>query len=288
MSYKYNFQDNESYGVDDVNRITGRLMTAGIPVFEADTSYTPSALNDLTAQIADTGIINDGNSCKVTKGTGDTLIIQSGEAVFSDGSVISVDSGGYTLTAIDGSLNYIYFKKDAILGTAYPTVSITAPANTDIPLAEYNPATGTLNDKRIYSVSKINSFGSNTYDEKITFNTSVTANGGGANQKIGTLTGMKRSDYKFITIRDASGKNRFVGYAYYTENEKKYWSVYSDGQFTSNHTGYTDFIVNVVTEDKATAQYIKLERARGNEFDIYLISYGKPTSLTINVEFNFS
>lgn len=287
MSYKYSFQDNETYGVDDVNRITGRLMTAGIPVFQEGSSYTASDFNALTEQIAEAGIVNDGNSCKVSKGTGNQLVIQSGEAIFSDGSAISIDNS-HTLTAISGSLNYVYFKKDIILGTAYPTVSTTAPTSADIPLAEYNPSTGALNDKRVYSVSKINSFGSNTYNEKVLFSTSVTANGGGSNQKIGNLPGMKRNDYKFITIRDNSDKKRFAGYAYYTENEKKYWSVYSDGHFTSNHMGYTDFIINVVTEDKATAQYLKLERVQGNEFNIYLISYGTPTPLTIDVEFNFS
>lgn len=295
MAYKYSFSDNETYGVDDVNAITSRLTGSGIAIFEQDTYYTPSSFNAVSEQIATSGVTNGSSSCEVIKNSTGNLEISAGDAFFSDGSAISVDSGKVSLIPISGSKNYIYFKKDQIAGTASPVISTTAPSSLDIPLAEYDPDTGSLTDKRSYSVSKISAFGSNTYNETVTFQGSFTPTSVGANsnQKIGTLTGMKRTDYKFITIRDkqyagSSNLNQFVGYAYYTSSLKQYWSIFKKGSISASHLGYTDFLVNTYDSEKATAQYIYLERARGNEFDIFMMNYDSmKRTLNLNIEFNF-
>lgn len=152
MGYQYKFKDGELYDVNDVNGIVSHFTSAGVSTY--------SDLNGISGALTETGVSNAYNSCKVVK-DGEKLKIMPGEAFFSDGSVISVDSSGVSFDP----LRYVYFKKDAVTETGYPVCSDTAPSGSDIPLAEYE--NGVLTDKRVYAKSKIQGYGRNV-TQKIT------------------------------------------------------------------------------------------------------------------------
>lgn len=211
MGFEYRFQSGKLYGVADVNNIVSNFTSAGVSTY--------SDLNGISGALAAAGVENAANSCKVISSNGQ-LKIMPGVAFFSDGSVITVDSGGVLLEP----LQYIYMKKDAVAGTGKPVSSTTAPGVHDIPLAEYE--NGVLKDTREYAKSKIAGFGGNV-NEKVIHHAHW--NSSSAATKIAEFT--LKHDCNFICLfDDAENVNdkRFLAWAKAegTDGLFKYWGLF--------------------------------------------------------------
>ena len=62
MGLHYSFVDDESYGTEDINNITGELTGAGIAPFPTKDSYSTSDLNGLTSALVGSGTLTAANA----------------------------------------------------------------------------------------------------------------------------------------------------------------------------------------------------------------------------------
>jgi len=163
MAYNFSFKDNETYGAEDINNITKRLVTSGVSdVFENGTPYNLLALNDLGAVLYTSGAVPETvNSLKVTRLTEDKLLINPGMAFFADGAVFEVLAGGEEIACSTSAKQYVYLKNDLInSNVCYPACTIEAPTGDYVLLAEINE-NGEITDKRTYAKGKLPGYASN-------------------------------------------------------------------------------------------------------------------------------
>ncbi len=164
MSYNFSFADNISYGAQDVNKITSRLVTSGVEdSFEDGVAYNLSGLNEAGTLVYTSGVVSETIlTLKVTAGnTQNTILINPGTAFFNDGSVIEIEAGGHELSYTPGVKNYVYLKNDLIsTNTSYPVCSEDAPTGDFVYLAEISE-NGKISDKRTYAKGKLPGYQSN-------------------------------------------------------------------------------------------------------------------------------
>ena len=164
MAYNFSFKDNETYGAEDINNITKRLVTSGVSdVFENGTPYNLLALNDLGAVLYTSGAVPETvNSLKVSRLTEDKLLINPGMAFFADGAVFEVLAGGEEIACSTSAKQYVYLKNDLInSNVCYPACTIEAPTGDYVLLAEINE-NGEITDKRTYAKGKLPGYSSNS------------------------------------------------------------------------------------------------------------------------------
>ncbi|MBE7024242.1 MAG: hypothetical protein E7412_07250, partial [Ruminococcaceae bacterium] len=96
MAILYSFLDNVSYGTDDINNITRRLVGAGVAPFPAKDSYSTSDLNLLTEAVAASGVMLDGCKCSLLcNGDTNEISVAQGIVYFDNGATLEVDSEGF-------------------------------------------------------------------------------------------------------------------------------------------------------------------------------------------------
>lgn len=127
MAYSYDFKDNVVYGADDINAIRTSILTAGV-IEETDTS------------------------CKVVA-EGDGVKIAGGQAVFSDGCRIAVDSEGVLKEITPGVVNYVYFLNNTLAGICEVVTETSYPEGDFVMLAEID-AEGNVSDRREFAQLK--------------------------------------------------------------------------------------------------------------------------------------
>lgn len=152
MAYKCSFLDNETYGTDDINRAFSAMTAAGVLPF-TQTSTLAAGMNDASALVVETGVGYFGESLRVSKTDATHVFINNGNAVFASGAMIFIDSEGVTLEITENAVNYIYLEHNKNLNYIKPCVSLSAPPEGAVKLAEV-AADGTLSDKREFALSK--------------------------------------------------------------------------------------------------------------------------------------
>lgn len=154
MSIIYSFFDNQTIGVDELNKITSRLMSEGIV-------REPSSVEDLNnfvSDVATTGVVPETvESLKVTAQNG-VLTINKGTAIFQNGTVIQLTEAE-TMPYLTNEKQYVYLISDMSANKAYADVlSGEAEFENKILLAEIE--NGEVSDKRMYSRGKLAYYGS--------------------------------------------------------------------------------------------------------------------------------
>ncbi|MDD6215016.1 MAG: hypothetical protein PUB42_07525 [Firmicutes bacterium] len=152
MAYRCSFLDNETYGTDDINRAFSAMTAAGVLPF-TQTSTLAAGMNDASALVFETGVGYFGESMRVSKTDATHVFINNGNAVFPSGAMIFIDSDGVTLEITQNAVNYIYLEHNKNLNYIKPCVSLSAPPDGAVKLAEV-AEDGTLSDKREFAVSK--------------------------------------------------------------------------------------------------------------------------------------
>lgn len=127
MAYSYDFKDNVVYGAEDINGIRASVLTKGV-VEESATSCMAE--------------INEG-----------LVKICEGQAIFSDGSRIKIDSDGVELEFAAGIVNYVFLLNNTLAGICEVKVQDSLPNDDYILIAEID-AEGNLSDKRRFAQLK--------------------------------------------------------------------------------------------------------------------------------------
>ena len=134
MAFTYNFVDNAVYGANDINKVRSTLAYKGV---------IPEA----------------ASSCQVVK-NGSAYRVMAGQVLFSDGSVVTVDSNGYDFSASSGSKYYVWFERSEALNNVSLKCTTSAPSGIFVRLAEIS-ASGVVTDAREYGRMKIPTYESN-------------------------------------------------------------------------------------------------------------------------------
>lgn len=161
MSIIYSFFDNQIIGVDELNKITSRLITDGV----AREPSSVSDLNSFVADIAQTGIIPESDeSLKVTAENG-ILTVNKGTAIFQNGSIIELTEPE-TMPYLTNKKQYVYLISDMESNRAYIDVlSEEAEFENKVPLAIIE--NGVVTDKRYYSRGKLAYYASSDINNNV-------------------------------------------------------------------------------------------------------------------------
>lgn len=164
MAYKYSFCDNESYGAEDINNITKRLVTAGVEdAFVDGVPYNLKKINEAGSVLYTPGTVaEDINTLRVENQGDGTVLINPGTAFFADGAVMEISEGGHSLSIPSGEKSYVYLMNDLANSNAcYPACTTEVPTGDYVMLAEIS-ADGTVLDKRTYAMGKLPGYQSNS------------------------------------------------------------------------------------------------------------------------------
>ena len=160
MGLHYSFVDDESYGTEDINNITGELTGAGIAPFPTKDSYSTSDLNGLTSALVGSGTSLDGCKCTYSAESG-TVTVAQGIIFFGNGTRLRVDADGYSVGVTDGAAGYVYAVCNTAVQTAEIKFAAALPISGDyVALCELT-ADGNIYDKRVFARSKVATFGTN-------------------------------------------------------------------------------------------------------------------------------
>lgn len=160
MGLHYSFVDDESYGTEDINNITGELTGAGIAPFPTKDSYSTSDLNGLTSALVGSGTSLDGCKCTYSAESG-TVTVAQGIIFFGNGTRLRVDADGYSLSVTDGTAGYVYAVCNTAVQMAEIKFAAALPISGDyVALCELT-ADGNIYDKRVFARSKVATFGTN-------------------------------------------------------------------------------------------------------------------------------
>lgn len=144
---------NQSVTANDLNEIASDLGAASFNGFGTE-KFGAAELNNITKDLVGKGYLNVKNKCKPTVSADGKLTIQSGIIVFSDGAKMVFDEP--RTYSFDARGRVIYFKHDIANGMITINYQTSYPANDDyVPLCEVT-SDGTLIDKRVFSVAKVN------------------------------------------------------------------------------------------------------------------------------------
>ena len=213
MSINYSFFDNQLVGVDELNKITSRLITEGVT---REVSSVKD-LNDYISDVATAGVVPETcKSLKVEEKDG-VLTINKGTAVFSDGTVIELTEPE-TFSYLADIKQYVYLISDKASNRAYVDVLSEEPTF-EIKLLLATVENNIVSDKRVYSRGKLAYYASadvnkNVYIEENDIESKYTKDEEGyINYRVNINADM----YKYIQILD---KNSFNFTRYNVENGK--------------------------------------------------------------------
>lgn len=159
---------NQSVTLDDLNNIAIDLGATSFNGF-GENKFGAAELNNITKDLVGKGYLLKGNKCKVSA-SGDNLVILDGIVVFENGAKKEI-AENLTAACVKGKV--YYFLNDTASGTCRLCAEDDYPSSGDfVPLCEVQ-SDGTIVDKRVLSVAKVNlsaSENNRTEDIEVTIN----------------------------------------------------------------------------------------------------------------------
>lgn len=138
MSYTVNFMDSEPVTAEYLNRVSSELG-GGAASFSDGMSYGVDDLNAISGTLITKGV---SRGCGLTV-SGGTVTIGEGVAFMADGRRVSIDSGGVVLGYAAGAVNYVWLYFDEVTGFVAPRCTTDAPTGSYVLLGRI-AADGTI------------------------------------------------------------------------------------------------------------------------------------------------
>ena len=129
MGFTVNFMANKDVTAEELNNAGYNLTNTVYTTFEDDTLYGVDDLNQITGNIISKGVKrNAGNECSVTMSDG-TVHIADGTAFFDCGAVIKIDKDGIDIEPeTSESTQYVYLFFNKALNVAGARCTTAAPS----------------------------------------------------------------------------------------------------------------------------------------------------------------
>ncbi len=161
MSYKFTFANNDTYGAEDLNAVTARLVSSGVAdSFEDGVPYNLSALNDMGTILYTDGVVPESTENLRVTLKDNEILIAPGTAFFKDGAVMEITDGGHTIPYTPGTQLYVYLYNDLKKSNrCYPAAENLMPEGDFVLLAEIG-ADGSVTDRRTYAKGKLPGYAS--------------------------------------------------------------------------------------------------------------------------------
>ncbi len=160
MSYKVNFLDNQIVTADNMNSIAEALGD-GTLAFNDDMTYGVDDLNAISGNLIHKGV-SWGCGLSVVDGN---VIIGAGVLFMEDGKRVEIDSDGILLPYVSGEKCYVWFRHDTVMGFVAPQCTVTEPAGDDYVVLGEVTASGTISGYAERAVMKNSHLGLNFYEE---------------------------------------------------------------------------------------------------------------------------
>ncbi len=126
MSYQVNFLDNEMVTAEYLNNVTGELGD-GVLAFQDDMTYGVDDLNTITETLVAKGV-SRGCSLSVMGGK---VLIAEGVLFMGDGKRVAIDADGVEMEYQVGVMNYVWFYHDIVTGFVTPRCTEEEPSGED-------------------------------------------------------------------------------------------------------------------------------------------------------------
>lgn len=154
---KFNFFDNQTIGVDDLNGIIKKFypLPGVADPFVEGRSYYAATLNNIIGGALQRGVVPEAEQgLKVSRNADGKYIVASGTAIFANGQTAELTEPE-TVTVPSGRQSYIYIVANVAQNKAYLTALTSQPADVKnvayyVPLASVS-ADGTVSNARIYA-----------------------------------------------------------------------------------------------------------------------------------------
>ena len=146
-------QDNQIFTANDLNQIAIDLGVSTFSYFNDGEPYAVTELNNITKELVTKGVLKTLNECKCTINEDNTITIDTGIVVFSDGCKIRIEEP-FVIQLTTDIKTYIYAEHD----NEFDRVSLI----TDTELSEKDYVllatveAGVVTDERVYSVARVN------------------------------------------------------------------------------------------------------------------------------------
>ena len=273
MSIIYSFFDNQTIGVDDLNKITARFVTEGV----ARDPSSVSDINSFISDIATAGVVPENDkSLKVSADNG-ILTVEKGVGIFQNGTVIELTEPE-TMNYLTDKKQYVYLISDIVANRAYIDIlSDKAEFENQILLAVIEK--GQVTDERKYSRGKLAYYGSSDVNNNVYIEqTQIQNNPKDEDGYIRYRVNINADMYNYIQILDKNSFN-FTRY-----NVK-------DGTFISFGYGYNSYYALNTTYMIAASQSKRrwvcyIEKGEGYvEFKFKMESGYNPIPLDLRIEF---
>ncbi len=149
MSVNYSFFDDQLIGVDELNKITSRLISDGI-VREVS---SVADLNGFVTDVATAGVVPETcESLKVTVKDG-VITVNKGSAIFSNGTVIELTEAE-NFPCLSESKQFIYLISDSVSNRAYIDV-LNEETTYEVNILLATIKDGVVTDERKYARGKL-------------------------------------------------------------------------------------------------------------------------------------
>ena len=142
--------DNEVITAEILNDISVDLGYSELK-FSENEKFGNDKLNAITGDLVSGGLLNILNKCECVV-SGEQISVNTGVLVFADGAKKRITEIN-VLDILEGGKNYIYVKNDTSIGKIYLENSLPEPTGDCVLLAEYED--GALNDRRTFAKAKV-------------------------------------------------------------------------------------------------------------------------------------
>ena len=133
--FKVNFMSNQMVTAEDINAIGYNLANTVYTTFTDDTTYGVDELNAITQNIVTAGVKRGYENMCAVSFNGSMVFINSGQAFFESGAVMTIDELGISLELEDSTqTNYVYLFFDADTNVAGARCTTTIPGGVDVVL----------------------------------------------------------------------------------------------------------------------------------------------------------
>ncbi len=149
MGYYVNFLDNELVTGAFLND-TAAELGGGVLAFQDDMTYGVDDLNGISAALVTKGV---SRGCDLSV-SGSQVTIGEGVLFMSDGRRVAIDAEGVTLDYTAGGVHYVWFGYDAVTGFVAPRCTVEEPAADDYVILGQITAEGTIDGKPDRAVMK--------------------------------------------------------------------------------------------------------------------------------------